>query len=113
MPLRFEYAFGKEGQHVVSLIADTDPAKDVLAADNEQHLVVDVVKDLPILLVDGDQRTSPDSSAFFLERSFSKSAVPYPAFKASMLVRTERAGARGRTASGGCADRSRDGVVCR
>jgi hypothetical protein len=86
IPLRFERAFKKEGQHVVSLIVDAAPARDALPADNEQHLVVDVVKELPILLIDGDKKLSPESSSFFLERAFSKQAVPSAAFKPSALV---------------------------
>ena len=86
IPLRFEHAFKKEGQHVISLVVDADAARDALPADNEQHLVVDVVKELPILLIDGDKKLSPESSSFFLERAFSKQAVPYAAFKPSALA---------------------------
>ncbi len=86
IPLRFEHAFKKEGQHVVALIVEADPARDALAADNEQHLIVDVVKELPILLIDGDKKISPVSSSFFLERAFSKRAVAYPAFKPPALA---------------------------
>lgn len=86
IPLRFEHAFKKEGEHVVSLIVDVDPARDALPADNEQHLIVDVVKELPILLIDGDKKVSPESSSFFLERAFSKQAVPHSMFKPSMLT---------------------------
>jgi hypothetical protein len=86
IPLRFEHTFKKEGQHVVSLIVDADPVKDVLLADNEQHLVIDVVKELPILLIDGDKKLSAESSSFFLERALSKQAIPYSAFKPSALA---------------------------
>jgi len=89
MPLRFEHRFEKEGPHVVSLIVDSDSARDGLAADNEQHAVIAVVKEVPILLVDGDRRLSPESSSYFLERALaSKStiAVPYPALQSALLT---------------------------
>ena len=88
MPLRFEHRFDKEGPHVVSLIVDADPALDALPTDNEQHAVVEVVKELPSLLVDGDRELSPESSSYFLQRAFaskSVTAVPYPALQSASL----------------------------
>jgi hypothetical protein len=86
IPLSYQHRFEKKGQHVVSLIVDADPTHDVLAADNEQHVVVDVVKELSILLVDGDKQLSPESSTFFLQRALlSKQAVPVAALKPALI----------------------------
>ena len=72
VPLRFDHKFEIEGVHVVSLILDADRDKDVLPADNAQHLAVTVVKELPILLVEADERASTEGSAFFLQRALSR-----------------------------------------
>ena len=86
IPLSFQHRFEKEGTHTVSLIVDADAAWDVLAADNEQHAVVEVVKELPILLVDGDKQLSPESSSFFVQRALaSKQAMPFSALKPAAL----------------------------
>lgn len=88
MPLRFEHRFDKEGPHVVSLVVNADVARDCLAADTEQHAVIEVVKEVPILLVDGDRRLSPESSSYFLERALASNstvAVPYPALQPALL----------------------------
>jgi hypothetical protein len=47
---------------------EADAASDVLAADNTQQMVA-IVKEWPILLVDGDDKRSADSSSLFLERA--------------------------------------------
>ena len=77
IPLTFQHRFEKEGPHVVSLFVEAD---DALAADNAQHVVVEIVKELPILLVDGDAKLSAESSSFFLQRALAApQAVPYSA----------------------------------
>jgi hypothetical protein len=59
-----------------------DPALDVVPEDNEQKTVMEIVKELPILLVDGDRQLSPECSSFFLQRALAtKPAIPYPALK--------------------------------
>ena len=81
IPLTFQHRFETEGEHIVSLIVEADPLTDVLVADNEQRAIIEVVKELPILLIDGDKKLSPESSSYFLQRALaSKRAVPYPAF---------------------------------
>jgi hypothetical protein len=79
LPFQFMASFDKVGQHVVSLRVDAD---DVLAADNEQHAVIHVVKELPILLVDGDKQLSAQSSSFFLHRAFGSKQLPYSKWRA-------------------------------
>jgi len=89
MALRFEHRFDKEGPHVVSLLVDAEPGRDSLAADNEQHVIVEIVKELPILLVDGERSLSPESSTYFLERALASEsvvAVPYLALQSSMFA---------------------------
>src|ERR1019366_2813843 len=83
IPVSFALRFDKEGRYDVSLIVDADPAHDVLAGDNEQHAVVDVVKELTILLVDGDQRLSVQSSTFFLHGALGAKQVPSSSWKAT------------------------------
>ena len=85
VPLAFEQRFDKEGQHVVSLVVEAD---DALAADNEQHVVVEVVKELPILILDGDARLAPESSSFFLKQALSaKQVMPQSALQAADLAK--------------------------
>lgn len=67
-PLSFQHVFKKAGKHVLSFKVDVDPAHDVLPPDNKQQLV-EVVRDWPILLLDGDEKLSEASSSLFLERA--------------------------------------------
>ena len=69
VPLAFTQRFDKPGQHVVTLALDPGDTPDALAADNEQHAVVEVVAELPVLLVDGDRQLSPESATFFLDKA--------------------------------------------
>ncbi len=83
------HRFMKEGQYVVSFVVAAEPANDVLSADSEQHAIVEVVKDLPVLLVDGDRQLSSESSSFFLmqalasknEKTKNAAAVSYSSLK--------------------------------
>jgi len=86
MPLRFSLRFDREGQHLISLVVDVDSAHDVLPGDNAQHLVVDVVNELPVLLVDGDTEVTVDSSTYFLQKALRcKDGVPAKALTPMML----------------------------
>ncbi len=74
---RFEHRFEEEGQHVVTLKVDADEKNDALPADNEQQVHIDVVKELPILVVDGDAQLSTASSSYFWQRALAaKPAIP-------------------------------------
>ncbi len=89
IPLSYQHRFDKEGQHVVSFQLDVDSANDALTADNLQHIAIDVVKELPILLVDGDKKLSQDSSSFFLQRALSATrAVPSTMLKPAAILPT-------------------------
>lgn len=86
IPLQFAHRFEKDGEHVVSVIVDAD---DALTADNVQHAVVEVVKEVPVLLVDGDDRLSAESSSYFLQRALaSKQAVPYAQLTPAAILPT-------------------------
>ena len=66
----------EEGYHSIR-VAFPDPANyDGLAADNQRQLVVRAVKEVPVLIVDGDQgdeESAPirDHESFYLERALS------------------------------------------
>jgi hypothetical protein len=84
VPIAFEHRFAAPGAHLVSVDLDPLPGTDCLPADNQQHLVVEVRDQLPLLLVDGERELSPESSTFFLQRALkadqadSVRALPYP-----------------------------------
>src|SRR5205823_6786390 len=69
VPLTFTQRFDKPGQHVVTLLLEPDDVADAITVDNEQHTVVEVVAELPVLLVDGDRKPSPEGPTFFLDKA--------------------------------------------
>jgi hypothetical protein len=69
IPVAFAHRFETAGAHLVSLKLEAAEGMDCLPADNEQHTVVEVVDELPLLLVDGERRLSAESSTFFLQRA--------------------------------------------
>jgi hypothetical protein len=83
VPLAFTQRFDKPGLHVVTLTLESDGAADALSADDEQHAVVEVVAELPVLLVDGDREITSSTSTFFLDKALGGSrqhsvVVPRP-----------------------------------
>jgi hypothetical protein len=79
MSFSFSQRFAIPGAHLVSVIIEPDvprnkrpplyQVRDFLPADNRQDLVIDVIRSLPVLLVDGDDRLSAESSTFFLGKA--------------------------------------------
>lgn len=69
VPLAFTHRFEKPGLHVVTLTLDYGEASDGGTVDDEQHAIVEVVAELPVLLVDGDRQPSAESSTFFIEKA--------------------------------------------
>jgi hypothetical protein len=75
--LSFRQRFLTPGWHLVSVILEPDPPKkdrppgyrikDELPGDNRQDLAFEVRTSLPVLLVDGDDKLSEESSTFFLQ----------------------------------------------
>jgi len=61
----FAHRFAKPGSYLVSLILEPGSAGDAIAGDNRQDFALDVVGDLPVLVVEGDDRVSPDRRRFF------------------------------------------------
>lgn len=84
VPLNFQHRFDRVGRQVVSLTVDAD---DALPGDNVQEIIMEVVGELPILCIDGDQELSPASSTFFLQRALSATARPAVELKANDLAK--------------------------
>jgi hypothetical protein len=69
VPLEFTHRFATAGSHLISVIVEPDPpvdrrgpgyqAKDELPGDNRQDISIEVVEQLPVLIVDGDARPAP------------------------------------------------------
>ncbi len=97
IPLTFKYRFPKQpGSYLVSLILEPDlpPAergpgyviKDHLPADNRQDFAVEVVRALPVLLVDGDTTTDPKTrGSFFLRDALSPARDQTPVVQARVI----------------------------
>ena len=92
----FSRRFAAPGTHLVSVIIEPDvppnkrpphyQVRDFLPADNRQDLVIEVVRSLPVLLVDGDNRLSAASSTFFLDKALA--ATPDGKQAAAVAPRT-------------------------
>lgn len=71
LPITFNERFASPGTHLVTVtMTPDDPAKkneanykvkDRLALDNQRHLVIEVVRTIPVLIVDGDTQPKPMS----------------------------------------------------
>lgn len=86
IPLAFDHRFENEGLHRVTFRLD---AEDAIPADNEQHVMVEVVKDLPLLIVEGSPKPSNEGSAFFIQRALSAQGVtPYVALKPAEIAKS-------------------------
>jgi hypothetical protein len=69
VPISFRHQFTKPGSHLVSVIVEPDPPpgqrvpgytlRDQLPGDNRQDLAIEVMRALPVLIVDGDPRPAP------------------------------------------------------
>ncbi len=80
IPISFTHRFATPGSHLVTLTLDDDP----LPGDNQQHFAIEVVRALPVLLVDGDERPNPPTrGSDFLRDALAPRRDPNPA----LLVR--------------------------
>jgi hypothetical protein len=80
----FSHRFTTPGAHLLSVVLEPDPPpgrrgpgaapRDHLPGDNRQDLAVEVAEALPVLLVDGDARLTPEGSTYFLRRALGQSA---------------------------------------
>jgi hypothetical protein len=86
VPFAFEHRFATPGVHLLSVVLEPDPPPGRwsrraapaarLPGDNRQDLAVEVAESLPVLLVDGDTRLTPEGSTYFLARALGQSADP-------------------------------------
>lgn len=75
--LEFEYTLRTEGNHVLSVEAET--TDDAWTVDDIGHASVHVAKSLPILLINGTATSAPaDRDTFFTELAFSSSQEGVP-----------------------------------
>lgn len=74
MPITFEHRFAATGVYLVSVRVEPADGHDVLPADNRQDLAIEVVQELPVLLIDGDKQVSPESATFYLTKAFADPA---------------------------------------
>lgn len=100
VPLRFTHKFAKPGSHLVSVIVEPDPPiekrppgyvpRDYLPGDNRQDFALEVLPAIPVMIVDGDERTTPSDpkararGCDFLQRALSPSGEP-PAVQAVVV----------------------------
>jgi hypothetical protein len=76
VPLEFSHRFVTPGSHLVTLTLEADPPKgerppgyvlkDTVPGDNQQYFAVEVVKALPVLIVDDDRPTARYRRSDFL-----------------------------------------------
>src|SRR5207244_461613 len=83
LPLTFDQRFKSVGVHLVTVIVEPEENQDVLAADNRQDIAIEVVQDLPVLLVDGAKQISSESTTFYLAKAF---ADPADKMKVSFIT---------------------------
>ncbi|HEV3143550.1 MAG TPA: VWA domain-containing protein [Gemmataceae bacterium] len=94
VPVTFKHRFPNPGSHLVTVRIDPD----ALPGDNRQDFAIEVLPALPVLLVDGDERSTPktrgtdflrDALAPARDKSPSVLArvVPVSAFDPSLLTR--------------------------
>lgn len=98
IPLEFFCTFSEPGTHTVSLSVEPVSPKvgdakhapsaplDCLAQDNRSELTLTVRQTLPVLVVDGDEKLSAESSSFFLRRTFTDASDNNPS--ARILAKT-------------------------
>ncbi len=97
VPFSFAHAFAAPGSHLVSVILEPDPppeqrpakytVKDELPGDNRQDFAVEVVRALPVLIVDGDKsgvKAQPD----FLRQAL-EARDPAPVVRSRVVAITE------------------------
>lgn len=71
LPLTFSVQPSDPGSHLVTLEVELEAGADALTADNAQHIVLEAVEGLPVLLVDAEDEVSSKGSTFFLESALS------------------------------------------
>lgn len=73
VPITFSHRFRQAGSHLVSLIVDWDKSKrDCLPGDDRQDLAVELLQELPVLLVDGANELSSRSATYFIDKALAQ-----------------------------------------
>lgn len=96
VPITFSHRFDNAGSHLVTVIVEPDPpeaerpagykVKDEIPGDNRQDLSVEVLEALPVLIVDGDDRPSPERrGSDFLFAALSPERDLTPAVRAKVV----------------------------
>ncbi|MFN4260285.1 MAG: BatA domain-containing protein, partial [Gemmataceae bacterium] len=96
VPLTFHQEFATPGSHLVSVIVEPDPpkeqrskdyvVKDRLPGDNRQDFALEVVRALPVLLVDGDPKPNAKlRGTDFLRDALSPKIDPKPRVLAQVV----------------------------
>jgi hypothetical protein len=100
VPLRFELKLPKVGSHLVSVIVEPDPprelrkpgyiVKDQLPVDNRRDFAVEVLPALPVLIIDGEEKKELSTRASdFLRDALSPARDQTPAVKARVVSANE------------------------
>ncbi len=95
VPFSFSQAFAAPGSHLVSVILEPDPppenrpknytVKDELPGDNRQDFAIEVVRELPVLIVDGNTRQNPTASGIDFLRQALEARDPAPVVRARVV----------------------------
>ncbi len=94
VPFSFAHSFAALGSHLISVILEPDPppgewpanypVKDELPGDNRQDFAIEVVRTLPVLIVDGDPTPQPKRGVDFLRQAL-EAGDPKPVVQAHVV----------------------------
>jgi hypothetical protein len=95
VPLSFSQAFAAPGTHLVSTILEPDPppgnrpanysVKDELPGDNRQDFAIEVMRELPVLIVDGNTRQQVTGLGIDFLRQALEARDPAPVVRACVV----------------------------
>jgi len=95
LPLSFSQAFAAPGTHLLSVILEPDPppenrpanysVKDELPGDNRQDFAIEVMRELPVLIVDGTTRSNSTASGIDFLRQALEARDPAPVVRARVV----------------------------
>ncbi len=95
VPISFSQAFAAPGTHLVSVILEPDPppedrpasytVKDELPGDNRQDFAIEVVRELPVLIVDGKTRQQVTPSGIDFLRQALEARDPAPVVRVRVV----------------------------
>jgi von Willebrand factor type A domain/Aerotolerance regulator N-terminal len=85
IPLTFAQRFNTPGSHLVTITID----EDAMPGDNRQDFAVEVMPTLPVLIVDGDTRSSRSRGADFLRDALAPALDTNPSFLVRVVSASE------------------------